>query len=215
MKCVTCSWPSPLRIERHGHAVYWNKIPFFDKLRIHQLPSKNTLQYFNPLFFSLLWPIFLLFYGAPGYGQKGLSIRPSVWKFSGMDLLGFSKFWHDVRNPCKIVCDSWIFLNKKKWWMLQKWGKWAKHRVFWIYWKIWSYFFWIRSLIKVCIICCISNPHILEKSRSWDMGQNALCQLDCRISNQLYLLKKMMKWSDFLHVDTNSWKLKVDWKILW
>ena len=46
--------------------------------------------------------------------------------FLGMDLLGFSKFWHDVRNPCKIVCDSWIFLKKKKRWMLQKWGKWAK-----------------------------------------------------------------------------------------
>ena len=32
--------------------------------------------------------------------------------------------------------------------------------------------------------------------------------------NQLYLWKKMMKKPGFLHVDTNSWKLKVDQKIL-
>ena len=30
--------------------------------------------------------------------------------------------------------------------------------------------------------------------------------------NRLYLQKKMMKKSDFLHVDKDSWKLKVDGK---
>ena len=33
--------------------------------------------------------------------------------------------------------------------------------------------------------------------------------------NRLYLQKKMMKKPDFLHVDTDSWKLKVDQKVLW
>ena len=28
--------------------------------------------------------------------------------------------------------------------------------------------------------------------------------------NQMYLCNKMIKQPDFLHVDTNSWKLKVD-----
>ena len=32
--------------------------------------------------------------------------------------------------------------------------------------------------------------------------------------NQLYLQNKMTKNPDFLHVDTNSLKLKVDWKVL-
>ena len=32
--------------------------------------------------------------------------------------------------------------------------------------------------------------------------------------NRLYLQKKMMKKPDFLHVDTDSWKLKVDQKVL-
>ena len=29
-------------------------------------------------------------------------------------------------------------------------------------------------------------------------------------SNQIYLNNKMMKWPNFLHGHTNSWKLKVD-----
>ena len=33
--------------------------------------------------------------------------------------------------------------------------------------------------------------------------------------NQLCLENKMMKKSDFLYIDTDSWKLEVDWKILW
>ena len=30
--------------------------------------------------------------------------------------------------------------------------------------------------------------------------------------NQLYLYNKIMKKPDFLHVDSDSWKLEVDWK---
>ena len=35
-----------------------------------------------------------------------------------------------------------------------------------------------------------------------------------QVFNQSYLQKKSMKWPDFLHVNTNSLKLKVDQKIL-
>ena len=43
-------------------------------------------------------------------------------------------------------------------------------------------FFWIWSIKKVHIICCILAliPY-LGKTGSWDMGQNALSQSDCRI----------------------------------
>ena len=34
-----------------------------------------------------------------------------------------------------------------------------------------------------------------------------------RFLNQAFLQSKSMKQPDFLHVDTNSQKLKVDWKV--
>ena len=46
------------------------------------------------------------------------------------------------------------------------------------------------------------------------MYQSAPVQSDSGFLNQLYLSNKVMKKPDILHVDTNSWKLKVDWKIL-
>ena len=43
------------------------------------------------------------------------------------------------------------------------------------------------------------------------MGQNVLSQSG--FFDQPYLQNKSMKWPDFLHVDTNLHKLKVDQKI--
>ena len=43
------------------------------------------------------------------------------------------------------------------------------------------------------------------------MGQNVLSQSG--FFDQPYLQNKSMKWPDFLHVDTNSHKLKVDQNI--
>ena len=43
-------------------------------------------------------------------------------------------------------------------------------------------FFWIRSIKKVYINCCIlAQIPYLRKSGSWDMGQNPCGQSDCRI----------------------------------
>ena len=43
------------------------------------------------------------------------------------------------------------------------------------------------------------------------MGQNALGQSNyTEFLNQPYLWNKTMKKPDFLHVDTDSWKLEVD-----
>ena len=59
----------------------------------------------------------------------------------------------------------------------------------------------------------LHKSHIWEKPGSWDMGQDALGQLDCRIFKSTiyldYLNNEVMNWADFLHVDTNLGKLKV------
>ena len=48
----------------------------------------------------------------------------------------------------------------------------------------------------------------------WSWSVILLANLITGFLNQLYLWKKMMKRPHFLHVDTDSWKLEVDWKIL-
>ena len=55
---------------------------------------------------------------------------------------------------------------------------------------------------------------IFENFASSDMYKNVFGQSDCRILNKLHLYDENMKKLDFLHVDTNSLKLKVDRKIL-
>ena len=54
----------------------------------------------------------------------------------------------------------------------------------------------------------------MEKSGSWDLGQNAVGQSDCRIFKLTMSPEHKMKKSDFLHADTDYWKLKVSWKIV-
>ena len=54
---------------------------------------------------------------------------------------------------------------------------------------------------------------IMEKSCSWDIGRNGLRHSDCRIYKLPFLQNKSMKQPNSLHVDTNSQKLKVDWKL--
>ena len=46
------------------------------------------------------------------------------------------------------------------------------------------------------------------------MGQNALGQSDYRIFKSTISLEQNDEKPDFLHVDTDSWKVEVDWKIL-
>ena len=50
----------------------------------------------------------------------------------------------------------------------------------------------------------MEKSHIWENSSSWDMAQNDPGQSDCTISEA----------NVSLEYDTNSLKLKVDWKIL-
>ena len=46
------------------------------------------------------------------------------------------------------------------------------------------------------------------------MTQNALSQSSAGFLNNLYLWNKSTKKSDFLYINTDSWKLKANWKIL-
>ena len=66
-------------------------------------------------------------------------------------------------------------------------------------------FFWIWSIKKIYINCCI-----LAQIPYLGMSQNAFNQSDCRI----FKLTVSLEQNDFLHVDTDSWKSKFDEKIL-
>ena len=55
---------------------------------------------------------------------------------------------------------------------------------------------------------------VLENFGSWEIFQNVLGQSDCRIFKSAIPLEQNDEKVWFLHVDTNSLKLKVDWKIL-
>ena len=70
-------------------------------------------------FFFLNFPLFFTI-GPPAVARRVLwnrvcpSFRPSIllserffWNW-----LVFSKFWHVVRNPYEVMCDSWIFQKK-------------------------------------------------------------------------------------------------------
>ena len=76
-------------------------------------------------------------------------------------------------------------------------------------------FFWIWSVTKVYIICCIvAKKAYFKKSGSRDMIQNSLSQSSARFLNNFYLWNKSTKKPNFLYINTDSWKLKADWKIL-
>ena len=130
------------------------------------------------------------FYWTPCDSWKGPSILSSVLlskRFLAIVLV-FSEYWHSARNPYEVVCDWAEFSQKKifcpKIWengpkMGQKQGflNLSKDLVF--------NFYWICSIMKTYIICCVlaQIPYFCswENFCSWDMGQNVLSLTDCRI----------------------------------
>ena len=54
----------------------------------------------------------------------------------------------------------------------------------------------------------------MEEPDSWDMGQNALGQSDCKIFKSSVSPEQIDEKSDFLYVNTDLWKLKIGWNIL-
>ena len=88
--------------------------------------------------------------------------------------------------------------------------------------KLWKWvqnllinFYWICSIMKIYIICCaLHKSHIWKIFLSWDMGQIVFSQSDCRIFQLTISPEQINEIAWFLHVDTNSHKLKVDQKFL-
>ena len=133
--------------------------------------------------------------------------------FLGIGILVFSKFWLCVRKPDKVVFDRVRFFLKKKKRKKNapKMGKMGQKKgflnllkslvidFFWI-WSMWSF-------ILFAIFLCKS--YIWEISGPWDVAQNSLGQLNCRI----FKSTRTKQWNSLI-ADTNSWKVKVDWKIL-
>ena len=58
------------------------------------------------------------------------------------------------------------------------------------------------------------KAHILGKSGSWDISQNAFGQSDCKVFRSTMSLKQSVGKAWVLHVDTNLWKSTFDWKLM-
>ena len=82
-------------------------------------------------------------------------------------------------------------------------------RLFECVWKLVIIFFLNGLLLEVSINCCTPG-NVLEKFGIKMFLTNQMAGF----LNRLYLWNEKMKKPEFLHVDTNSVKLKVDWKIL-
>ena len=89
--------------------------------------------------------------------------------------------------------------------------KWTKNKICWISEKFRQYFLTLsynESLF--CLLYAWTNPIFGRKSGSWDMGQNALGQLDCRILKSTISLEQCDEkvwffacWYKF--IKTKSW----------
>ena len=77
-------------------------------------------------------------------------------RFLGFVSLVFSKFWHGARNPYEVVHDSQIFCKQV---FPQNWEngpKMGQKRVFFNLLKNLVFnFYWICSIMKIYIICCV------------------------------------------------------------
>ena len=97
-----------------------------------------------------------------------------------------------------------------------KWGKWTKNRVILnLLESLIINFFWIWSIKKIYINCCILAK-MLPLGNIWFLRYEPKLSWPIRLLNFKidYISRtKKMKKPDFLHFDTVSRKLKVDWKI--
>ena len=71
-------------------------------------------------------------------------------------------------------------------------------------------FYWISSIMKIYIICCVPAWKFLHEIWAKMFSGNQIAGF----FNQSYIQNKWLKWPDFLHVDANSHELTVDQNIL-
>ena len=90
--------------------------------------------------------------GSNQFGFVLLSVLHSC--FLGIGSLDFCETQHGVRCPYGVVRDRAAYLGKHS--FSQKWGKWTKNSDFLnLLENLVIYFFWIWSIKKVYIKCCI------------------------------------------------------------
>ena len=112
------------------------------------------------------------------------SVRPSAIlsrRFLGFVSLVSSELWHGTRILCEVVRERAGFSGKT--FLLPKLGKWAKNKFFFnILENFVIKFYWIWSIMKIYIICCVpSQIPYFGNFCSRDMGQNVLSRSDCMI----------------------------------
>ena len=105
--------------------------------------------------------------------------------FLGIVSLVFSKFWHGSRNLNEVMRDRARFSGEIDF-CPKNWGngpKMSQQQVILDLLKnLVINFYWICSIIKMQIICCILAQILhLGNFCFWDTGQNVLGQSDCRI----------------------------------
>ena len=119
------------------------------------------------------------------------------------------------KKPNEVVHDKARFSQGKKNFPL-KLGKWVNKRVLNLM-KNWVVnFYWICSSKKLHYLLYSCMDHIFWKiyfSEIWAKMFSA--NQIAGFSNQPYLQSKSVKKPDFLHVDTNSYKFKVNQKWVW
>ena len=96
---------------------------------------------------------------------------------------------------------SWLILLMDS----KPWAQGPMNKIFLSFLLIFSQFDLQWKFILIAV--SLDKSHIWENFDSWEIGQNAQGQSDCRIFKST---KNWVKKPDFLHIDTDSLKLEVD-----
>ena len=121
------------------------------------------------------------------------------------------KFWHGARNSHEVVDDiAWFFRKNFCPPKIEKLTKNGPKTGFFECSELFVInFYWICYIMEFYSICCVpvEIPY-LEIFQMFSANQIA------GFFNKPFLQNKSLKWLDFLHVDTNSYELKMNQKIL-
>ena len=128
--------------------------------------------------------------------KLGLSILSSCHLsecFLWIGLLDFCEIWYDAKDPNEVLYKSSDFW--KNCFCPINLGNKPKIEFFEFKEKF-GYQFSLNLFYYEKLLCCCTNPISGKKSCSWDIGQSAFSQSDCRIST-LFLQNKLMTQPHF------------------
>ena len=106
-----------------------------------------------------------------------------------------------------------VLCRKKAWTLHQSWTN-KKNCSLALF--LYIYFFRVHVSVSKLVLFAVflHNSHIWKNFGFWDMSWNTLGQPDYRIVKSAKSLEQNDETAWFLRAHTDSWKLKVDWKIL-